>query len=425
MRYQGAAWKVTLSLFFLISSAGSVLLALSEGPPAATTGDAFYSEPSCNQSGCHAGNAVNAAGGSLTITGVPAQYEPGRTYPINVTISKSGQRRWGFELAVRTAGTKAQAGTIVATDTLNTQIVTQNGVQYIEHTVNGTTLGSAQGSWNFNWTAPASAVGDIRFSSAGNAANGDFNNTGDFIYTAVVTSSAATVPDHITYFAHLAVGGGFSTVFTLLNTGSSALSGNLILTGQNGSPLTVAVSDSTGAQTAAASVPVNIPSGAIQIVTASPLNSTDPTSAGWARVETSGGALGGVATFQLATDGRLTTLAGVLSTDTVLAATIPMDDDVGVNRTTGYAVANVGVDPITVNIQTYNPDGTPAAALSAVPLAPGEQRAAFFWQDQHASQKFKGSAVLTEQSGRRFAVVALVQNQGLYTAIPVIPAKAF
>jgi hypothetical protein len=32
--------------------------------------------------------------------------------------------------------------------------------------------------------------------------------------------------------------------------------------------------------------------------------------------------------------------------------------------------------------------------------------------------------VLIEQAGQQFSVVALVQNQGLFTAIPVIPAKA-
>jgi hypothetical protein len=32
--------------------------------------------------------------------------------------------------------------------------------------------------------------------------------------------------------------------------------------------------------------------------------------------------------------------------------------------------------------------------------------------------------VLIGQAGKKFVVVALVQNEGLYTAIPVIPSKA-
>ncbi len=421
MKIKFAAWKMSLWSFFLVCCSGGILLAFSEGPPPGTTGDSFFGEPSCNQQGCHTGNPVNAPGGSLTISGVPAQYTPGNTYTITVTISRTGQMRWGFELAVRSATTKAQAGTIVATDTLNTQIVTQNGIQYIEHTVNGTFLGAPQGSWSFNWIAPAAAVGDIRFSCAGNAANGDFNNTGDYIYTTVAVSSPPNTASQVTYFAHLAVGGGFSTIFTLLNTGDTALTGNLILTGQDGNPLTVQFTDSSGNQTSASSAAVNIPSGAVQILTASPLNPSDPTRAGWARVESSGGSLGGVATFQLAPSGSIAAIAGVLSSNTVTAATIPMDDDVSANHTTGYALANVGTATITINIQTYNPDGTPAATLTPVTLGPGGQTAAFFWQDKNASQKFKGSAVLTEQNGKQFVVVALVQDQGLYTAIPVIP----
>ena len=108
MKFENAAWKVALVLIFLFCCTGGVLLALSEGPPPATSGDSFFSEPSCNQAGCHTGNPLNASGGSLTITGVPAQYVPGTTYPIRVTISKTGQRRWGFELAVRAANTSCR-----------------------------------------------------------------------------------------------------------------------------------------------------------------------------------------------------------------------------------------------------------------------------------------------------------------------------
>ncbi len=203
------------------------------------------------------------------------------------------------------------------------------------------------------------------------------------------------------------------------------MTGKLIMTGQDGNPFTVQFASSTGIQTSASSVDISIPSGAIQIWTATPIGPNDPTKASWARVESSGGSLGGVATFQLTASGKLATVAGVLSSDTVLAATIPVDDDIGANRYTGYAVANPGVDPITINIQTYNSDGTPAAALTSFSLAPGSQTAAFFFQDKNASQQFRGSAVLIEQSGKKFSVVALVQNQGLFTAIPVIPQKAF
>jgi hypothetical protein len=140
-----------------------------------------------------------------------------------------------------------------------------------------------------------------------------------------------------------------------------------------------------------------------------------------------GGLLGGVATFQLASPGgALQTIAGVLSSRPVPVATIPVDDDVPQNRFTGYAVANPGSSSITIKAQMVNADGTLGPRLNDITLAPGEQLARFFFEDPNTSGSnmvFQGSVVLIGQ-GAAFSVVALVQNQGLFTAIPVIPAKA-
>ncbi len=58
------------------------------------------------------------------------------------------------------------------------------------------------------------------------------------------------------------------------------------------------------------------------------------------------------------------------------------------------------------------------------PLRPGCHIARFLWDINDPALQFRGSMILTEQSGKSFSVVALVLNQGLYTAIPVIPTKA-
>ena len=142
-------WKLGASVFYVLVCACGLLLARSSGPPAGRTGD--FGETSCTA--CHSGNAINAAGGTLTISGVPSNYTPGQTYPITVTISKSGQTRWGFELSARIVSGATQGGTLIASDTANTQIVTQNNIQYIEHTSAGTQVGAGQGVWTFNWKA--------------------------------------------------------------------------------------------------------------------------------------------------------------------------------------------------------------------------------------------------------------------------------
>jgi hypothetical protein len=229
-------------------------------------------------------------------------------------------------------------------------------------------------------------------------------------------------------FAHLALGGGYTTTFTFVNTGTQ-LDGSLILTGQDGKPLNANLS-SGSIQTTGSTIPLSIKPGGTQFVVAAPATANDPSvKAGWARVENSGGTLSGVGTFQVVSGGVLQTIAGVLASDVVTAATIPVDDDVSARRFTGYAVANPSAtDSITIKVQTVNLDGTPAATLTSIPLGPGEQTATFVFQDKASSPKFKGSVVLIGQAGKSFAVVALVQAPGstgdLFTAIPVIPGKA-
>lgn len=68
-------------------------------------------------------------------------------------------------------------------------------------------------------------------------------------------------------FAQVAVGGGFTTTFTLLNTGSTALTGNLILTKSDGSEMNVSLGAPSGNPSFApstefvvgSSTPINIP----------------------------------------------------------------------------------------------------------------------------------------------------------------------
>jgi hypothetical protein len=74
----------------------------------------------------------------------------------------------------------------------NLQISSGAGTQYIKHTSSGTFQGTADGpvSWSFDWTAP---TGDdlplsVSFYAAGNAADGTFGTTGDFIYTTSATT---------------------------------------------------------------------------------------------------------------------------------------------------------------------------------------------------------------------------------------------
>lgn len=232
-------------------------------------------------------------------------------------------------------------------------------------------------------------------------------------------------------FAQVATGGGYSTVFTLSNTGDSTLTGQLILTDRNGNPWAASLSEPDEALESASTpgrmsaiapyTSVVIPPGGTQFITASAPSSEAGLVTGWARVDSSGGSLGGVATYYYAPSGTPQTIVGVLSGPPLTAVTIPRADDAGRERYTGFAVANPGDTAITIRVYEVSADGSTVTPLTPIVLEARSQKSSYFVQDPKASQKLQGSAVLIGQDGALFSAVALMQNHGIYTAIPVIP----
>ncbi len=166
-----------LFLLLFAVSTGSAF-AFSAGPPDGLTG--APTEGNCTQ--CHFGNGLNDAGGSLMLT-IPETYEPNEVYTIVVNLSRTGQSRWGFEMTALDAD-GARAGSFAADEADNTQLSEVNSKQYIKQTSIGTGQGTNDThSWEFQWTAPDADIGSITFYAAGNAANGDFGITDDYIYT--------------------------------------------------------------------------------------------------------------------------------------------------------------------------------------------------------------------------------------------------
>jgi len=430
MKRQFLCWKAALIAFFLLAVGLGIVLGSSDGIRVPHTGD--FGEYTCRE--CHDTYPLNLTGGTITVTGIPTQYALGDTYRLTVQVSRSGSSRWGFQVTSRIAtgvDEGRQAGVFTSIDT-KTQAYQWSsgyylGAQVIEQTTLGSLAGQTEGVWSFDWTAPTSDVGEIRFSAVGLAANNDASWTGDYVYSTTITSrySPTSALPISALFAHMAIGGGYKTTFLLQNTGTTPLNGNLILTRNDGAALNARLV--TGSiDNIGSSVPASIPPGGIQVITASAPNTSDPTSSGWARVESAGGVLSGVATFQYEPAGKLQAAAGVLAADTTEFATIPLDDDDAAARYTGYAVANTSGEQITVRAVLVPESGVSGSRITLTPitLAARTQKAVFVIQDSSTPRRFRGSLVLMGQDARKFAVVALVQNQGLLTAIPVVPAKA-
>lgn len=152
----------------------------SSQPPEAFTGatGAF-----CNTSGCHTGNALNAAGGSVVLNGLPMSYTPNTQYNLSLTITHgaANRQRWGFSIkAVNGMGNSV--GTFSSTNAN----AAPNGEELSHQSA--VSPGAASNTYTYNnlrWTAPPTgANGSIRFYYVGNAADGSGGRLNDFIYAA-------------------------------------------------------------------------------------------------------------------------------------------------------------------------------------------------------------------------------------------------
>lgn len=165
--------------------------AASAGPQPSMTGVPAIgkeaAEGTCVQ--CHNNFPVNPdQDGVLTVEGVPAKYEPGKTYALTLRIANKDatRMRWGFQMTAIAMKDGEGAGVFTATDAGTTQVIESmmNSRTYIEHNINGTAIGQAGGnSWTFDWTAPKTDVGKVGFFAASNCANADGSNQGDRVYT--------------------------------------------------------------------------------------------------------------------------------------------------------------------------------------------------------------------------------------------------
>jgi uncharacterized protein (TIGR03437 family) len=180
----------------------------------------------CANSQCHVGTANDPKNtGSVSVAFPNGQnYVPGVKQHLVVTIADPAQRAWGFQLTARLASnTATQAGNFEFTDA-NTLLMCSKAdftgfsaqcknaatdscvsasttcpasfpLQFIEHSETGFLAGkghTGSQTFEFDWTPPATAQGNITVYVAGNAANADGTERGDHIYTTNYTLTPAT-----------------------------------------------------------------------------------------------------------------------------------------------------------------------------------------------------------------------------------------
>lgn len=180
-----------LPLLFAASAAYVVFSANSNGRGAAGHGNTGAPGETTTCQGCHGTNiaatvttVVNDASG----TAITA-YNPETTYDVVVTVNGSGAR-YGFQcISMKTTGNVplntsfSNAGSNVKFST-----VTSTSRKYAEH--NGA---STTNTFTFKWTAPVAGSGDVKLYTAGIAANGNGQDSGDGANKNIVTLTEANV----------------------------------------------------------------------------------------------------------------------------------------------------------------------------------------------------------------------------------------
>lgn len=124
---------------------------------------------------CH----TTAGAGSISLTGVPANYEAGTTYNMTLTLSDGVAAVGGFQIVATDGVTNALVGTFTPGSGQ-----TLNNVNRLVQSAAAPFAGGSV-SWPITWTAPAAgAPANLQFYYAGNAANDNFNNgAGDMGYS--------------------------------------------------------------------------------------------------------------------------------------------------------------------------------------------------------------------------------------------------
>lgn len=149
-----------------------------------------FGEQTCHS--CHFDYELNMDGGSLTIDGLPDNYQPGDTYDVTIAVKSEHLENGGFQMTARFED-GSQAGRFTwSGENLRFTPGISDEVQYLQHAEAGTRpTANREVSWNFNWQAPEARNGSIIFNIAANAGNNDDSAFGDWIYVKELESAQA------------------------------------------------------------------------------------------------------------------------------------------------------------------------------------------------------------------------------------------
>ncbi len=154
-------------------------------------------EPDCTQ--CHAGTAQDGTAqhtfAVLEGLNPVTNYVPGNTYNVSLQLATHNVKE-GFEATVLDVQNDAMAGTFTGNNGIGTQIVSAGGKDYATHT--SASNSSSNQFWVWEWQAPATDVGPVKFYVASNLADGNGATGGDVIYLSqhLLGSSTSSIEEN-------------------------------------------------------------------------------------------------------------------------------------------------------------------------------------------------------------------------------------
>ncbi len=382
----------------------------SSGPPSNRSG---VNGITCSTSGCHNDFNANVGSGNVSISGLPSEWSASITYPLMVTVMDASASRYGFQMTAVDSG-GAAAGTFTAGSGTRLDFGPPAG---IEHSF--AQPGSTSATFSFDWTAPSSSsTGDVRFNVAGNAANGNFASSGDFIYSTETTvSAAATITQNeIFYFPHVADGGSFTTTFFITNPSASSTSANVTITvvdfADSGESIPRFV-DNLGNQFATGTIDLTLPGGESRRLVSQADSST--IGVGFARVA-SDIPVTGSAVFSQFSGSTLISEAGVPNSSTGTSQSLFVDQ---AGFLTAFAYANPS-ETQTANVTFTLLDsqgetvGTPATAT----LAPLNHTALFVHELFSNTTDLVGTMQISSDVALTVVSLRFLSNFSVFTSVP-------
>ena len=213
------------------------------------------------------------------------------------------------------------------------------------------------------------------------------------------------------YFPEVVYGGGYTTNFTIINTGTALVSSQLIIYSQEGTQL--------------GSIPILVMGAGS---TRYSLSDKGPLKIGWGVIAAGNATVQGVASFDQRNDsGVLVTSSGMLGLDAGNSFLVPVE-----SSSTGVAIANTNTSAVNVRLRLLGENGSELASRDDPRLNPLESRRQIVDSIGAIFPEFSGTAfrgaLVVETSGNApsnsLAVTGFTLKEGLFSAVPVVPVSA-